>query len=328
LLFVDEIHRFNRAQQDGFLPYVEDGTVTLIGATTENPSFELNGALLSRCQVLVLRRLDDAALSALLARVEQALARKLPIDEEGRQALFAMADGDGRYLIGLAEQLAQLKDKEPVPPARLATLLQKRAPLYDKAQEAHYNLISALHKSVRDSDPDATLYWLARMLEAGEDRLFVARRLVRMASEDIGLADPHALAITLAAKDAYDFLGTPEGELALAEAAVYLACAPKSNAVYTAFDRARADVHARPAEPVPHHLRNAPTRLMTDLGYGAGYQYAHDAPDAIVAQEHLPAALRGRTYYHPVPRGFEQDIRARLERWRTDLRRRKAEEAQ
>jgi putative ATPase len=204
---------------------------------------------------------------------------------------------------------------------------QKKALLYDKAGEEHYNLISALHKSVRDSDPDATLYWLARMLEAGEDRLFVARRLVRMASEDIGLADPQALAITLAAKDAYDFLGTPEGELALAEAAVYLACAPKSNAVYTAFDKARADVQARPAEPVPHHLRNAPTRLMTELGYGAGYQYAHDAPDAIVAQDHLPAALRGRTYYHPVPRGFEQDIRGRLERWRTELRRRKTEEA-
>ena len=229
LLFVDEIHRFNRAQQDGFLPYVEDGTVTLIGATTENPSFELNAALLSRCQVLVLRRLDDAALGTLLDRVEEALGKKLPVDEQGRQALFAMADGDGRYLITLAEQLAGLKEKGPLPPERLAALLQKRAPLYDKAQEAHYNLISALHKSLRGSDVDAALYWFARMLDGGEDPKYIARRLVRFAVEDIGMADPQALQQTLAAWDTYDRLGSPEGELAIAQAVIYLGTAPKSN---------------------------------------------------------------------------------------------------
>src|SRR5437868_7574522 len=239
LLFVDEIHRFNRAQQDGFLPYVEDGTVTLVGATTENPSFELNAALLSRCQVLVLRRLDDAALSVLLERTEKALGKKLPIDEEGRQALFAMADGDGRYLIGLAEQLAQLKDKGPVPPARLATLLQKRAPLYDKAQEAHYNLISALHKSLRGSDVDAALHWFARMLDGGQDPQYIARRLVRFAVEDIGMADPNALTQTLAAWDTYDRLGPPEGELAIAHAVSYLGTASKSYAGSTAFSASK-----------------------------------------------------------------------------------------
>jgi putative ATPase len=341
ILFVDEIHRFNKAQQDAFLPHVERGTVTLIGATTENPSFEVISALLSRCRVYVLERLTESDLETIVRRAvadaDRGLGRLgLQMDPDAVAAIVALSEGDARTALNILEVAARLLGatrRERGAPPRLTVesireASQKKALLYDKAGEEHYNLISALHKSVRDSDPDATLYWLARMLEAGEDRLFVARRLVRMASEDIGLADPQALAITLAAKDAYDFLGTPEGELALAEAAVYLACAPKSNAVYTAFDRARADVHARPAEPVPHHLRNAPTRLMTDLGYGAGYQYAHDAPDAIVAQEHLPAALRGRTYYHPVPRGFEQDIRARLERWRTDLRRRKAEEAQ
>ena len=335
ILFVDEIHRFNKAQQDAFLPHVERGTVTLIGATTENPSFEVISALLSRCRVYVLERLTESDLETIVRRAvadaDRGLGRLgLQLDPDAVAAIVALSEGDARTALNILEVAARLLGatrRERGAPPRLTVesireASQKKALLYDKAGEEHYNLISALHKSVRDSDPDATLYWLARMLEAGEDRLFV------MASEDIGLADPQALAITLAAKDAYDFLGTPEGELALAEAAVYLACAPKSNAVYTAFDKARADVHARPAEPVPHHLRNAPTRLMTDLGYGAGYQYAHDAPDAIVAQEHLPAALRGRTYYHPVPRGFEQDIRARLERWRTDLRRRKAEEAQ
>ena len=341
ILFVDEIHRFNKAQQDAFLPHVERGTVTLIGATTENPSFEVISALLSRCRVYVLERLTESDLETIVRRAvadaERGLGRLgLQLDPDAVAAIVALSEGDARTALNILEVAARLlgatrRDRGAPPRLTVESIReasQKKALLYDKAGEEHYNLISALHKSVRDSDPDATLYWLARMLEAGEDRLFVARRLVRMASEDIGLADPQALAITLAAKDAYDFLGTPEGELALAEAAVYLACAPKSNAVYTAFDKARADVHARPAEPVPHHLRNAPTRLMTDLGYGAGYQYAHDAPDAIVTQEHLPAALRGRTYYHPVPRGFEQDIRARLERWRTDLRRRKAEEAQ
>jgi putative ATPase len=340
ILFVDEIHRFNKAQQDAFLPHVERGTVTLIGATTENPSFEVISALLSRCRVYVLERLTASDLETIIRRAvadpERGLGRLgLQLESDAVAAIVALSEGDARTALNILEVAARLlgatrRDRGAPPRLTVESIReasQKKALLYDKAGEEHYNLISALHKSVRDSDPDATLYWLARMLEAGEDRLFVARRLVRMASEDIGLADPQALAITLAAKDAYDFLGTPEGELALAEAAVYLACAPKSNAVYTAFDKARADVHARPAEPVPHHLRNAPTRLMTDLGYGAGYQYAHDAPDAIVAQEHLPAALRGRTYYHPVPRGFEQDIRARLERWRTELRRRKAEEA-
>jgi putative ATPase len=341
ILFVDEIHRFNKAQQDAFLPHVERGTVTLIGATTENPSFEVISALLSRCRVYVLERLTESDLETIVRRAvadpERGLGRLgLQVEPDAVAAIVALSEGDARTALNILEVAARLlgaSHRERGAPPRLTVesireASQKKALLYDKAGEEHYNLISALHKSVRDSDPDATLYWLARMLEAGEDRLFVTRRLVRMASEDIGLADPQALAITLAAKDAYEFLGTPEGELAIAQAAVYLACAPKSNAVYTAFDKARADVQARPAEPVPLHLRNAPTRLMTNLGYGAGYQYAHDAPDAIVAQEHLPAALRGRTYYHPVPRGFEQDIRARLERWRTELRRRKAEEAQ
>jgi len=340
ILFVDEIHRFNKAQQDAFLPHVERGTVTLIGATTENPSFEVISALLSRCRVYVLERLTASDLETIIRRAvadpERGLGRLgLQLESDAVAAIVALSEGDARTALNILEVAARLlgatrRDRGAPPRLTVESIReasQKKALLYDKAGEEHYNLISALHKSVRDSDPDATLYWLARMLEAGEDRLFVARRLVRMASEDIGLADPQALAITLAAKDAYDFLGTPEGELALAEAAVYLACAPKSNAVYTAFDKARADVQARPAEPVPHHLRNAPTRLMTELGYGAGYQYAHDAPDAIVAQDHLPAALRGRTYYHPVPRGFEQDIRGRLERWRTELRRRKTEEA-
>ena len=340
ILFVDEIHRFNKAQQDAFLPHVERGTVTLIGATTENPSFEVISALLSRCRVYVLERLTASDLETIIRRAvadpERGLGRLgLQLESDAVAAIVALSEGDARTALNILQVAARLlgatrRDRGAPPRLTVESIReasQKKALLYDKTGEEHYNLISALHKSVRDSDPDATLYWLARMLEAGEDRLFVARRLVRMASEDIGLADPQALAITLAAKDAYDFLGTPEGELALAEAAVYLACAPKSNAVYTAFDKARADVQARPAEPVPHHLRNAPTRLMTELGYGAGYQYAHDAPDAIVAQDHLPAALRGRTYYHPVPRGFEQDIRGRLERWRTELRRRKTEEA-
>jgi len=270
-----------------------------------------------------------------LADPERGLGRMaLEVDPPAVTEIVGLSEGDARSALNILDVAAGLVTAgRPAPggPGRLSAeaireAAQRKALLYDKGGEEHYNLISALHKSVRDSDPDATLYWLARMLEAGEDRLFLARRLVRMASEDIGLADPQALQQALAAKDAYDFLGTPEGELALAQAAVYLACAPKSNAVYTAFDRARADVHARPAEPVPLHLRNAPTRLMTGLGYGRGYQYAHDDPDAVVAQEHLPAALRGRTYYHPVTRGFEQEVRLRLERWRAEVRRRKPEE--
>jgi len=325
ILFVDEIHRFNKAQQDAFLPHVERGTIILIGATTENPSFEVISALLSRCRVYVLERLTQAEVEAILHRALSDAERglgglSLEIDPEALRAIARLADGDARSALNIFEVAATLTTG-PRGPGRLTPGLiheaaQRKALLYDKAGEEHFNLISALHKSVRDSDPDGALYWLARMLEAGEDPLYLARRLVRMASEDVGNADPQALTVALAAKEAYDFLGTPEGELALAQAAVYLACAPKSDAVYTAFDAAREDVHARPAEPVPIHLRNAPTRLMASLGYGTGYQYAHDVPDAQVDQEHLPAALRGRTYYHPVSRGLESEIRARLERWR------------
>ena len=325
ILFVDEIHRFNKAQQDAFLPHVERGTIILIGATTENPSFEVISALLSRCRVYVLHRLGEPEVVAILRRAladpERGLGRlAIDADEPALAAIAALADGDARTALNVLEVASVLGS--PVDGRRRLTVplvqeaAQRKALLYDKDGEEHYNLISALHKSLRDSDPDATLYWLARMLESGEDPLFVARRLVRAAAEDVGLADPQALAVALAAKDAYHFLGTPEGELALAEAAVYLACAPKSNAVYTAFDAARADVQARPAEPVPLHLRNAPTRLMKELGYGHGYRYAHDAPDARVDQEHLPEALRGRRYYRPVDRGLEREIRERLERRR------------
>ncbi len=316
LLFVDEIHRFNRAQQDGFLPYVEDGTVTLIGATTENPSFELNAALLSRCQVMVLRRLDDAALGVVLERVETALGKKLPIDESGRQALFAMADGDGRYMIGLAEQLSQLKDTGPVPVARLATLLQKRAPLYDKAQEAHYNLISALHKSLRGSDVDAALYWFARMLDGGEDPKYIARRLVRFAVEDIGMADPQALTQTLAAWDTYDRLGSPEGELAIAQAVIYLGTAPKSNAGYVAYGAAKRSAKANGSLTPPLHILNAPTKLMKDIGYGKGYEYDHNAEDGFSGQNYFPDNMPREEYYQPVERGFEREIVKRLEYWK------------
>ncbi len=325
ILFVDEIHRFNKAQQDAFLPHVERGTVILVGATTENPSFEVISALLSRCRVYVLHRLSEEDIETILRRAledgERGLGA-LPIDAdpEALTAIARVADGDARVALNVLEVAVTLI--RPAEGARRLTAdvvreaAQKKTLLYDRAGEEHYNLISALHKSLRDSDPDGSLYWLARMLEAGEDPLFIARRLVRAASEDVGNADPQALAVALWAKDAYHFLGSPEGELALAQATVYLACAPKSNAVYTAWDAAREDVLARPAEPVPLHLRQAPTRLMKDLGYGAGYQYAHDAPEAQVAQEHLPDALRGRRYYEPAPRGLEAEFRERLERWR------------
>jgi len=316
LLFIDEIHRFNRAQQDGFLPYVEDGTVTLVGATTENPSFELNAALLSRCQVLVLRRLDDVSLSVLLDRTEMALGKTLPIDEQGRQTLFALADGDGRYLITLAEQLGQLKEKGPVPPARLAKLLQKRAPLYDKAQEAHYNLISALHKSLRGSDVDAALYWFARMLDGGEDPKYIARRLVRFAVEDIGMADPNALTQTLAAWDTYDRLGSPEGELAIAQAVIYLGTAPKSNAGYTAFSAAKRTAKEHGSLTPPMHILNAPTRLMKDLGYAKGYEYDHNTEDGFSGQNYFPDNMAREEFYQPVERGFEREIIKRLEYWK------------
>ena len=315
LLFVDEIHRFNRAQQDGFLPYVEDGTVTLVGATTENPSFELNAALLSRCQVLVLRRLDDVSLAVLLDRTEMALGKKLPIDEQGRQTLFALADGDGRYLITLAEQLAQVREKGPLAPERLARLLQKRAPLYDKAQEAHYNLISALHKSLRGSDVDAALYWFARMLDGGEDPKYIARRLVRFAVEDIGMADPNALTQALAAWDAYERLGSPEGELAIAQCVVYLGTAPKSNAAYRAFGSANAAARETGSLMPPKHILNAPTKLMKQLGYSKGYEYDHDTAEGFSGQDYFPEDMARRRFYQPQERGFEREIIKRLEYW-------------
>jgi putative ATPase len=317
LLFVDEIHRFNRAQQDGFLPFVESGVVTLVGATTENPSFELNGALLSRCQVYVLRRLDNAALSSLLAKAEAYEGRALPLDPAAREAVIALADGDGRYLLSLAETLFNIGSAAPLDTAAMSQVLQRRSPAYDKDREEHYNLISALHKSVRGSDPDASLYWLARMLEGGEDPLFIARRLVRMASEDIGAADPLSLLVTTAAKDAYDFLGTPEGELALAQACVHMACAPKSNAVYTAFGAARRLARETGSLMPPAHIRNAPTRLMKDLGYGKGYQYDPDTPEGFSGQNYFPEGVERQTFYRPKGEGAEARVKERLDRWAT-----------
>ncbi len=314
LLFVDEIHRFNKAQQDGFLPHMEDGAVVLIGATTENPSFELNAALLSRAQVLVLNRLDDAAVETLLARAEAAEGRPLPVTPEGRAALVAMADGDGRAALNLAEAAFALPGG-PLGAAALGARLARRAALYDKTGEQHYNLISALHKSVRGSDPDAALYWLARMLGGGEDPRYLARRLIRMASEDIGLADPDALRRTLAARDAYEALGSPEGELALAQAAVDLALAPKSNAVYTAYKAAQAAARDSAALPPPPHILNAPTRLMKDIGYGAGYAYDHDAEDAFSGQDYFPQDMPRPVFYAPTDRGMEAELGARLARF-------------
>jgi putative ATPase len=320
LLFVDEIHRFNRAQQDGFLPFVESGVVTLVGATTENPSFELNGALLSRCQVFVLRRLDAPALSALLDRAEAFEGRPLPLDPAAREAMIALADGDGRYLLSLAETLFTLAasggpDQGVLDTAGMSQVLQKRSPAYDKDREEHYNLISALHKAVRGSDPDASLYWLARMLEGGEDPLFIARRLVRMASEDIGAADPLSLLIATAAKDAYDFLGSPEGELALAQACVHLACAPKSNAVYKAFGAARRLARETGSLMPPAHIRNAPTRLMKDLGYGQGYRYDPDTPEGFSGQNYFPEGIDRPVFYAPRGDGAEARVKERLARW-------------
>ena len=315
LLFVDEIHRFNRAQQDGFLPWVEEGVVTLVGATTENPSFELNGALLSRCQVFVLRRLDEAAQSALLERAEAAEGRVLPLTTEARSALVALADGDGRYLLTLAETLFGVASATPLDPAALGLLLQKRSPAYDKDREGHYNLISALHKSIRGSDPDAALYWLARMLEGGEEPLFIARRLVRAAMEDIGSADPMSLVLANAAREAFEHLGSPEGELALAQLTVHLACAPKSNAVYTAFSRARKAARETGSLPPPAHILNAPTQLMKSLGYGDGYVYDHDAEGGFSGQNYFPDGMARRTFYEPRGEGSEVRVRERLERW-------------
>ncbi len=316
MLFVDEIHRFNRAQQDGFLPVVEDGTVTLVGATTENPSFALNGALLSRCQVLVLRRLDDEALERLLVRAEAEIGRALPLQQEARAALRAMADGDGRYVLNMVEQLAALPaDTEPLDPMQLADLLARRAALYDKDREEHYNLISALHKSLRGSDADGALYWLARMLTGGEDPRFIARRLVRFASEDIGMADPAALTQALAAWETYERLGSPEGELAIAQAVVYLGTAPKSNALYVALGEATRAARATGSLTPPMHILNAPTRMMKDLGYGSGYAYDHDAEDGFSGQNYFPDGMARGTYYRPRERGFEREVSKRLAYW-------------
>jgi putative ATPase len=315
LLFIDEIHRFNRAQQDGFLPYVEDGTVILVGATTENPSFELNGALLSRCQVFVLNRLDDASMEQLMGRAEAVEGRALPLDAEARRALRAMADGDGRYLLNMAEELLRLPPGPKLDNAGLAAAVQRRAPLYDKAQEGHYNLISALHKSLRGSDTDAALYWLARMLAGGEDPRYIARRLVRFAVEDIGMADPDALPQSIAAWEAYERLGSPEGELAIAQCVVYLGTAPKSNAAYRAFSAAQATAAETGSLMPPKHILNAPTRLMKQLGYSKGYEYDHDAPEAFSGQDYFPEGMARQSFYRPVERGFEREIRKRLDYW-------------
>jgi len=316
LLFVDEIHRFNRAQQDSFLPVMEDGTVILVGATTENPSFELNAALLSRARVMVFHTLDADSLARLLERAEASEGKALPLDEEARAVLVRMADGDGRASLTLAEEVWRAaKPGEVFDAAALQRVVQRRAPIYDKSHDGHYNLISALHKAVRGSDPDAALYYLARMLDAGEDRLFLGRRLVRMASEDIGLADPQALVIANAAKDTFDFLGSPEGELALAEACVYLATAPKSNAVYTAFKAAMRAAKEHGSLLPPKHILNAPTKLMKDEDYGAGYRYDHDEPDAFSGQDYFPEEMGRQSFYDPPDRGFEREIRKRLDYW-------------
>jgi putative ATPase len=317
LLFIDEIHRFNRAQQDGFLPHMEDGTITLVGATTENPSFELNGALLSRAVVLVFHRLDEAAQAQLLARAEAEESRALPLDVEARAALIGMADGDGRTVLNMAEEVlgAVAAGAAPIGREALTRLVQRRAPLYDKSRDGHFNLISALHKSVRGSDPDAALYWLARMLDGGEDRLYIARRLVRMAIEDIGLADPQAVVQALAAKDVFDFLGSPEGELALAQTAIYLATAPKSNASYVAFGAAMRAAKEGGSLAPPKHILNAPTKLMQREGYGAGYAYDHDTPEAFSGQSYFPDGMARRQFYDPPGRGFEAEVKRRLEHW-------------
>jgi len=327
LLFVDEIHRFNRAQQDSFLPVMEDGTVILIGATTENPSFELNAALLSRARVLVFKSLEAESLERLLARAESEEGRMLPLDEEARAVLIRMADGDGRAILTLAEEVwRSARDGEVFDAEALQDIIQRRAPVYDKSQDGHYNLISALHKSVRGSDPDAALYYLSRMFDAGEDPLYIGRRLVRMAVEDIGLADPQALVIANAAKDAYDYLGSPEGELAFAQACVYLATAPKSNALYTAFKGSMRAAKEYGSLLPPRHILNAPTKLMKETGYGAGYQYDHDMPDAFSGQDYFPEAMGRQTFYDPPERGFEREIRKRLDYW-SKLRRERASKA-
>jgi putative ATPase len=316
LLFVDEIHRFNRAQQDSFLPVMEDGTVTLVGATTENPSFELNAALLSRARVLIFKALDEEALRALMERAEQAEGKKLPLDDDAREALIQMADGDGRAILTLSEEVWRAAlTGETFDRAALIELVQRRAPIYDKAQEGHYNLISALHKAVRGSDPDAALYYLARMFDAGEDPLFLARRIVRMAAEDIGMADPQALVVANAAKEAYDFLGSPEGELAIAEAVIYVATAPKSNATYVAYKEASRLAKEQGSLMPPKIILNAPTKLMKQESYGRGYRYDHDEPDAFSGQDYWPEQLSRQKVYQPTERGFEREVGKRLALW-------------
>jgi putative ATPase len=316
LLFVDEIHRFNRSQQDSFLPVMEDGTVILVGATTENPSFELNAALLSRARVLTFKPHDEASIKTLLTRAEEVEAKPLPLDDAARESLIRMADGDGRAALTLAEEVWRAaRSGEVFDTEGLGRIVQRRAPVYDKGQDGHYNLISALHKSVRGSDPDAALYYLCRMFDAGEDPLYLGRRLVRMAVEDIGLADPQALVICNAAKDAYDYLGSPEGELALAQACVYLATAPKSNAVYTAYKSAMRAAKEHGSLLPPKHILNAPTKLMKGEGYGDGYRYDHDEPDAFSGQDYFPEKMGRKVFYDPPERGFERDIRKRLDWW-------------
>ena len=315
LLFVDEIHRFNRAQQDGFLPYVEDGTVTLVGATTENPSFEINAALLSRCQVLILRRLDHEALDELVSRAEALEDRKLPVTADAREALIASADGDGRFLLNQVETLFSIAIETLLGPAELSELLHRRVPVYDKDREGHYNLISALHKSIRGSDPQAALYYLARMLVAGEEPLYVLRRLTRAAVEDIGMADPNALLQCLAAKEMYDFLGSPEGEIGIVQACLYLATAPKSNAAYAAQKKAWKLARDTGSLMPPMHILNAPTKLMKTVGYGKGYAYDHDADDGFSGQDYWPSEMEAETLYEPTDRGFEARVKERLDYW-------------
>lgn len=313
LLFVDEIHRFNKSQQDAFLPVVEDGTIILIGATTENPSFELNAALMSRCQVMVLKRLDDAAIEILLQRAEDEAGKKLPLSDDARESLKAMADGDGRYALTMAEPV--LAQETILDTAALSELVNRRAPLYDKKDDGHYNLISALHKSVRGSDVDAALYWFCRMLNGGEDPRFLARRIVRMAVEDIGMADPQALTVTLQAWETYERLGSPEGELALAQGLAYVATAPKSNAVYMAYNEAKRAAQETGSLMPPAHILNAPTRLMKDIGYGKNYNYDHDTPEGFSGQDYFPEDMGRRQFYRPVERGFEREIQKRLDYW-------------
>lgn len=317
LLFVDEIHRFNKAQQDSFLPVMEDGTVTLIGATTENPSFELNAALLSRARVMTFRPLDAESLEALLVRAEQEIARPLPLTADARAVALRMADGDGRALLTIVDDVLRSVGErdEPIDAEAFQALVQRRAPIYDKGADGHYNLISALHKAVRGSDADAALYYLCRMFDAGEDPLFIGRRLVRMAVEDIGLADPQALVVCNAAKDAYDFLGSPEGELALAQACIYVATAPKSNANYVAYKAAMRAAKANGSLKPPAHILNAPTKLMKAEGYGEGYEYDHDAPGAFSGQDYFAEELEDRVYYQPTPRGFEAELSRRVDHW-------------